>query len=198
MKKFWMIVGAVVVVPISFYYVSHHLIMDHLIVYETPKESDVIIVPEGEITEERANRAVQLLQDGYSRSDKIIASPLDAINEQYYLGAGAHEDQLINESEATTTYENAVNTLALMDKEGYDSAIVTTSDYHMLRTKMVYDRVNKQYDFDLTYVAAYHEVGGELVTWQEAPDYIQNFAEAEYWKYWGYLFGLYHFIKPDY
>lgn len=197
MKKVLLTLGTIIVFPIAFYLISRHIILNNLIVDQEPKVSDVIIVPEGEVTEERANKAVSLLEDGYSRSGKIIASPLDDINAAYYLDAGASEDQLINEPHATSTYENAVYTLEMMSDLGYDSAIITSSDYHMRRTKLIYDRVNKDYGFDLTYVAAYHLVDGELVTWQEAPDYVQNIAQAEYWKYWGYLFGLYHFVNHE-
>ncbi|MFV8813826.1 hypothetical protein ACNNLQ_01620 [Aerococcus urinaeequi] len=66
--------------------------------------------------------------------------------------------------------------MKMLQDMGLDSAIITTSDYHMLRTKMIYERQNRHYGFDLTYVASYHEVDGELVTWQNAPEYIRSFA----------------------
>lgn len=31
----------------------------------------------------------------------------------------------------------------MMADLGYDSAIITSSDYHMLRTKMIYERQNR-------------------------------------------------------
>lgn len=83
----------------------------------------------------------------------------------------------------------------MMNEEGYDSAIVVSSDYHMLRTKMIYERVNRSYDFDLTYVAAYQVVDGEFVPWYEAGTGLQKVANREFWKYWGYLLRLYHFIN---
>ena len=173
--------------------VSYPIIMNHLVVDEKPVQSDVIIVPEGQ-EYIRANKASELLHEGYSRSDKIIISPMVDTNAEIYEEFGVAFEQIIPETEATSTYENAVHTLKIMEESGFDSAIITSSDYHMLRTKMIYERVNRDYDFELTFVAAYQVVDGELVPWDEAGDELKAVAKKEFWKYWGYLLGLYHFI----
>lgn len=171
---------------------SYVYIMNSLVVTEEPVVSDIIIVPEGGVTVERARSARQLLDQGYSRSGQVVVSPLVANNMEYYEYYDFHEEEIINEVEATNTYENALNTLEIVDELGYDSAIVTSSDYHMKRVKLLYDRVNqeKDYNFDLTYVAALHEKEGELVTWKDAPRHIQSFAREEFWKYWWYILRL--------
>lgn len=174
-------VGLVCVITIS-----------NLIVDEEPKVSDIIVVPEG--ASERAGEAVDLLEAGYSRSGKIIVSPLTQSNLDFYVGAGAPSDALINEGNATSTYTNARNTLKMMQEMGYDSAIITSSDYHMLRTKMIYERQNRHYGFDLTYVATYHDVGGEEVIWWQANREV-GFKEIK--KFWGYMFFLYHWVDED-
>lgn len=166
--------------------------ISNLIVDEEPKVSDIIVVPEG--ASERAGEAVDLLEAGYSRSGKIIVSPLTQSNLDFYVGAGAPRDALINEGNATSTYTNARNTLKMMQEMGYDSAIITSSDYHMLRTKMIYERQNRHYGFDLTYVATYHDVGGEEVTWWQA-NRRAGFSEIR--KFWGYMFFLYHWVDED-
>lgn len=174
-------VGLVCVITIS-----------NLIVDEEPKVSDIIVVPEG--ASERAGEAVDLLEAGYSRSGKIIVSPLTQSNLDFYVGAGAPSDALINEANATSTYTNARNTLKMMQEMGYDSAIITSSDYHMLRTKMIYERQNRHYGFDLTYVATYHDVAGEEVTWWRA-NRQAGFKEIK--KFWGYMFFFYHWVDED-
>ena len=166
--------------------------ISNLIVDEEPKVSDIIVVPEG--ASERAGEAVDLLEAGYSRSGKIIVSPLTQSNFDFYVGAGAPSDALINEGNATSTYTNARNTLKMMQEMGYDSAIITSSDYHMLRTKMIYERQNRHYGFDLTYVATYHDVAGEEVTWWQA-NRRAGFSEIR--KFWGYMFFLYHWVDED-
>ncbi|AMC01332.1 DUF218 domain [Aerococcus viridans] len=166
--------------------------LSNLIVDEEPRVSDIIVVPEG--ASERAGEAVDLLEAGYSRSGKIIVSPLTQSNLDFYVGAGAPSDALINEGNATSTYTNARNTLKMMQELGYDSAVITSSDYHMLRTKMIYERQNRHYGFDLTYVATYHDVAGEEVTWWQAN---RRAGLSEIRKFWGYMFFLYHWVDED-
>ena len=170
----------------------------NLDVGETPVLSDVIIVPEG--GDGREDQAGQLLLDGYSLSDRIIVSPLYGENLNLlprYQNAGVREDQIIAENEATSTYTNAVNTLELMEENGWGSALVVTSDYHMRRTRMIYERVNRHYDFDLTYISAYvYTNEGVVITYLDTPG-LRSAGRREIYKYYGYLFGLYHFLDLD-
>lgn len=174
--------------------VSYPIILNNLIVDEEPVQSDVIIVPEGQ-EYVRAKKAAELLDKGYSDSGKVVVSPVADTNIEGYKEFGVETGQIIPETEATSTYENAVNTLDIMDEEGFESAIIVSSDYHMLRTKMIYERINRNYDFELTYVAAYQVVDGLFVPWYEAGTGIKEVANKEFWKYWGYLLGLYHFFN---
>lgn len=172
---------------------------NNLDVGEEAVVSDVIIVPEGGDGRER--EAVNLLLDGYSESDRIIVSPLyveeyDLDLSHSYLEAGADSSQLIAENEATSTYTNAVNTLEIMEANGWDSALVVTSDYHTRRTRMIYERVNKDYQFDLTYIAAYHYWDDDVLTYFDAAE-LRAAGRREIYKYYGYLIGLYHFIDLD-
>lgn len=173
---------------------SYPIILNNLIVDEEPVQSDVIIVPEGEEFV-RASKAAELLNEGYSHSGQVIVSPITETNVEGYKEFGVEPEQIIPETEATSTYENAVTTLEMMDEEGFESAIIVSSDYHMLRTKMIYERINRSYDFDLTYVAAYQMVDDQIVPWYEAGTGFQKVANQEFWKYWGYLLGLYHFFN---
>lgn len=65
----------------------------------------------------------------------------------------------------------------------------------MLRTKMIYERINQDYKYNLTYVAAYHLVEDELVPWYEAGPSMKDAANREFWKYWRCLFEMYHFFN---
>ena len=174
--------------------VSYPIILNNLIVDEEPVQSDVIIVPEGQ-EYVRAYKAAELFHEGYSDSNRVLVSPLTETNIGIYEEFGVESYQIILETEATSTYENAVITLEMMDEKRFDSAIIVSSDYHMLRTKMIYERINREYDFDLTYVAAYHLIDDEFVPWYEAGTGINEVAKSEFWKYWGYLLGLYHFFN---
>lgn len=189
MAKLKFVLGALALLLLGFG-ISYPIIINHLIIDEEPVQSDVIIVPEGQ-EDVRAYRASELLRAGFSASEKIIVSPVNEEVVQNYAKFDVPENQIISETEATSTYENAVITLEMMAERGFDSAIIVSSDYHMLRTKMIYERVNDEYDFDLTYVAAYQLVDGEFVPWYEAGEDMEYVGKREFWKYWGYLLGLY-------
>lgn len=192
-RNLFILIG-VILLTCLFFVESYPIILNNLIVDEEPVQSDIIIVPEGQ-EYVRANKAAELLNEGYSNSGKIMVSPITDTNVDIYEKFGVDRQQIIPETEATSTYENAVNTLKMMDERGFDSAIITSSDYHMLRTKMIYERINREYDFELTYVAAYQVVDSVSVPWYEAGTGIQAVANREFWKYWGYLLGLYHFFN---
>lgn len=192
-RKGFILIGVVLFIALIFA-ASYPLIMNNLIVDEKPVQSDVIIVAEGEDIG-RAYRASELLAEGISTSGQVIVSPLTEENAQSYQSFGIGQEQIIPETEAASTYKNAVITLGMMEEYGFDSAIVISSDYHMLRTRMIYERINQDYGYELTYVAAYHLIEGELMPWYEVGPRMEQVARQEFWKYWGYWLGLYRLFS---
>src|SRR5699024_10089243 len=116
-------------------------------------------------------------------------------NAEWYLDAGATNEQLIFEYDSTSTWTNAVNTLAIMVEKGYDSALIVTTDYHIRRSKLSFERVNKQenYQLDLTYVASTIKSDSEIKIDQSLMEKTRN-SLNETIKYFGYLLKLYHCI----
>ena len=187
MKTLMKILLSIIVVFI----LANVVLLFNLNVGEEPKQSDVIIVASG--SPDRDFKAMELFWRGYSNSEQIIVSPLYEPLRGIYLANGITSRNLIDEPYATSTYTNARNTLKMMDDLGYDSAIVVTADFHTLRTKMIYERQNRHYNFDLTYVASYQQVDGEEVNWYEITS-RRRWGYKEIYKFWGYLFGLYHIV----
>lgn len=169
---------------------------------ENPVESDIIVVLQGSTNFERERVAVSLLNEGYSKSNKIIVSPLTSTDHTIYSGRGVSDNQIIDEKQATTTYTNATNTLKLLDEMGLKSAIILTSDYHTLRTKMTFERIMKeeQYDIKLTFVGANHRLLDQngydygFVPWYKASNEVKKNALTEYFKFIGYYFRSYNLI----
>lgn len=164
---------------------------------EDPIKSDVIISLEGG-NRERSEKSVSLLREGYSQSGKIIVSPrikfesgFDIID--WYTDAGASEDEIISEYESTSTWSNARNTIDLMKKHNWRTAIVVTSDYHSKRTKLVFDRLNKDKKYKFTFVSALMKEKGRFVSYKE---YTANsiIAINEVIKYIGYKIYLYKLL----
>lgn len=159
------------------------------------QQADIIIVNEG-LGPERAYRGVQLMQAGYA--DKIIVSPPYGEESNYnalpyYYEAGATEEDLILEMQASSTWTNALYSIEIMEENGWDTALVISSDYHMRRVKLSYERASQGKDLNFIYVSAYPQKDGQNIPYYR---HFENFFYGlnEVWKYPGYLLGLYHYL----
>lgn len=164
----------------------------NLDVGETPVVADVIIVNEG-LYEERSEKASELLNQGYA--EQLLISPASPYVLEWYYELGVQDEQIVRENNATSTWTNAVNSLEIVEENYWDSALIVSSDYHMRRVKLAYERAKESINSDvqLIYVSAYPVENGEKIPYTE---HYENgrFALNEVFKYIGYLFGLYHVI----
>ncbi|WP_051220453.1 YdcF family protein [Jeotgalicoccus marinus] len=160
---------------------------------DTPKQADVIIMLGGG-DKGRMQKAAELYHDNYA--DYVIISPVRKHiypqTIEFATELGIPESAIIEEHDATSTYTNATETLKLMDEYEFDSALVVTSDYHLKRSKMIYDRVNNN-KFDLSYISAPNTDGKE---WHERGNTMSLWF-SEFYKLWGYRLGLYNFIDQS-
>lgn len=161
---------------------------------DAPVHADVIIMLGGD-DQGRLQKAAELYHAGYA--DQVMISP---ITSEYYSQSkefanllGIPDDAIIEETEATSTYTNAVLTLEMMEELNMESAVVVTSDFHLKRSRLSFERVNDD-RFDLTYVAALSENGEK---WHER-SYARLLWSKEFYKIWGYRLGLYKVLDlPD-
>lgn len=161
---------------------------------DEPVPADVIIMLGGD-DQGRLKKAAELYHAGYA--DFVMISP---IMDQYYSQSkafanllGIPDDALIEETEATSTYTNATLTLQMMEALGMESALVVTSDFHLKRSRLIFERENTG-DFELTYVAALSDEGEK---WYER-SYARLLWFKEFYKIWAYRLGLYKFVDlPD-
>lgn len=157
---------------------------------DTPEKADVIIMLGGGDAG-RMEKAAELYHASYA--DYVMITPESADiypqSTEFALELGIAEDAIIEEYKATSTYTNATESLMLMDEYDFDSALVVTSDYHLKRSKMIYDRVSDG-QYDLKYIAA---LGADGETWKEK-SYSDRIWFSEFYKLWGYRLDLYNFI----
>lgn len=161
---------------------------------DEPVPADVIIMLGGD-DQGRLKKAADLYHAGYA--DHVMISP---ITSEYYSQSrefanalGIPDDAIIEETEATSTYTNATLSLDMMESHGMESAVVVTSDFHLKRSRLSFERVNED-RFELTYVAALSEKGEE---WHER-SYARLLWFREFYKIWGYRLGFYRFMEiPD-
>lgn len=124
---------------------------------DAPKSADCMIVLGGGLDRNtgeplstlayRLDRAVGLFDEGYAPAiivsggqgaDEIISEAESMRN--YLLRHGVPENAIIMEAQSTTTRENMAYSKAIMDENGYKSALIVTSDYHLWRAMQLADR----------------------------------------------------------
>ncbi|QQD85647.1 YdcF family protein [Jeotgalicoccus sp. ATCC 8456] len=158
---------------------------------EKPEDSDVIVVLGGG-DQGRMKRAADLYESSYA--EKVIVTPVgDRYNTEELTNIARHygieEEDIIVDSESTSTYTNAQRTIEIMDENDFELAMIVTSDYHVKRAKIIFDRLNDG-SKSFTYIAA-GNLEGDI--WIDREDAIRHWL-SESIKVWGYRFGLYKFF----
>lgn len=107
---------------------------------------DVIIVLSGE-QGERVETAVKLYKQGLAPRLLLTGGPVEwnvpaaEIMAWQAESLGVPPQDIVLEGRASSTYENAVYTLEILKEQGWRSAIVVTSPYHLRRTRFIFEKV---------------------------------------------------------
>ncbi|GAW93497.1 YdcF family protein, partial [Calderihabitans maritimus] len=107
---------------------------NYLVVSDPLEPAEVIVVLGGEL--ERVDWAVTLYREGYA--PYIILSGAARRMGYRAVSRGVPWEALILEDEARSTYENAVFCRRIILEQGFRSAIVVSSPYHMRRSKFTF------------------------------------------------------------
>lgn len=129
-----------------------------LVVNEKPIKSDVIIALGGD-TNIRTDYSVRLFKEKYSNKLLFTGGIIDSntndieaiMMQDRALELGISKKNIILESEALNTYDNAVNCKEILKAHGYKSAIIVTSNYHMRRAELVFKKVFEDTNIKLTF-----------------------------------------------
>ena len=154
-----------------------------LVIYDEPKKVDVIVVLSGEAG--RLEQGLKLYELGYA--ENIILSNSSAFNISKNLLLNIPKNHLFLEDKAMSTYDNAVFTKEIMDRQLFDTAIVVSTDYHMRRVKWNFERVFKKYDHKLIYIGS--QTGYKPTIWWSQSHSVKM-TIAEYIKMFGNVFGI--------
>lgn len=170
------------------------LLFFNLDINEKPIKSDVIIALGGQYY--RETKAIELLKQGYSKSNKVILSPITQNQKNArppFTEDLVNRENIIAEPNATSTWTNATESIKVMEKHGWKSAIVVTSDFHTRRSRLAFERAKGDKDLTFNYVSVYPIIKGQEMHYLK---YQPNWSWAfrEIYKYWGYLIQLYYFI----
>lgn len=188
-RKAWNIVllSCFLILAAIFVMITHppwSLMAKLLVVDERPEKVDVLITLSGDT--ERDLYAAELYRLGMA--PKIIMSGCGSWAKQMAaraVNAGAKAQDIILEEKAESTYENAVYSRDIVLKNGFKSAIVVSSPYHMRRAKLVFGRVFRNTGVKLIYCST--KDSGFNVDGQCKNEIDRQIVRSEYIKlvyYW--------------
>jgi len=111
---------------------------------------------------------------GYSESE--IMAP-------YAQLLGVAENDLFEENRAESTYDNAIFSRDIMEKQGWKTALLVTSDFHTKRACRVFEKLN----YNITCIAAYKHAGFTGYAYRNLLDLRSIIRE--------YLATIYYFVR---
>lgn len=148
---------------------------------EEPQKSDAIIILSG--SEGRLEKGVELYQEGYGDYFILTNSNEFTENEINLMRSNIPKEKIIYEDKADSTYTNATLTLNIMTERNFKSAIVITNDFHTSRSKYIFNKIYKDKEINLTYIAS--EKYNAAYWWKSKES--RQFVLSEYIKWIGYV-----------
>jgi uncharacterized SAM-binding protein YcdF (DUF218 family) len=158
-RKRWIIpIGLLLCISmiiLTILYFPRPLLIDFLFYEEEPVKADLIILLSGD--GQRMEKAAELYHAGYA--DKVLLTNAQETGNtiEHAESFGIPRDHLLTENQATSTYENALYSKDIVLEHGFESALVVTSNYHMRRTRLAYERVFRDTNVAFTYVPYHHD-----------------------------------------
>ncbi len=199
----WFMFGLCVVLLLGTISNFHTLLAQPLVRDEMPEQRDVIIILGGGIVtdlkmlpwgvQERVDAGLELYEAGYSEHIIVAGGQVQdhkytesQFMEAYIRQRGFDEAQVIQEPRSCSTYENAINSLAIMEEQGWNTAFVVTSDYHTARACNVFEKRTA----DIICVAAYEKASFGNNYFRNLGDFravVREYAATLYYMIRGYI-----------
>jgi len=159
-KTKWLIGGPLVALVLIILFTPWltDLLARPLTLHEQPQATDVIIVLGGGVRKKvpqlpvqpqlRLEMGVSLWQDqwapwlivsgGENKKTKLVEADFMAA---YARQIGLPTEAVIEENRSRDTHENAINTLAIMSRQSWTTALVVTSNYHTWRACKIFRKL---------------------------------------------------------
>ena len=165
---------------------------NYLIVSESPKKTDVVVVLSGNDMEERVNLGARLINEGFSDIMILSGGPaywnttVSETMKKQAIFLRVPEESIILETKSTTTDDNAKFCLEIIKEKGFGSVTVVTSPYHTRRAQDFFLRYIAGHDIELMMCS--FELDKKEYWWKD-PGAAQ-FVANEYLKMiWDSFFG---------
>jgi uncharacterized SAM-binding protein YcdF (DUF218 family)/glycosyltransferase involved in cell wall biosynthesis len=190
------------IVCLLLYLLSFHtpllwLVASPLKISQAPRIADVIVTFAGGVGEsgkagegyrERVTHSVNLYKKGFAHKMIFSTGYVYVMQEAEVMKAlavylGVPSEDIILEKRAGSTYQNVKFTKDIMEKHGWDSALVVSSPYNMRRIIMVYNKIAPEIEVTLTPVPKSGFYGDEKkVKWKHIKAIAHEYMGIIY--YW--------------
>jgi len=163
------------------------LIAKFLVINESPKISDIIIIPSGTDDGDRIRHGVNLYKKGFA--SKILLSGSSYLwNETkidlmkiYTMKLGVPEDAIIVDHDSGSTVGNALAAKEVVLKRGFRSVLIVTSPTHTRRIKMVFQKI---FPKDIRIAVSSASLNFDINRWWE----IQAIRREVFYEYFVFLY----------
>lgn len=170
-----LVVGFALLVGVGFY----------LSPQDNVDKADVIVVVSGGQTTSRAEKGIDLYKQGYAPKIIFSGASLDdgpsnafAMRDQA-LASGVPASNIYIDEKSQNTYENAVNSKAILQSLAASKIILVTSPYHQRRANQTFESVLGK-DYQLMGVSAFDDRWSKSQWWRRGfPLFI---SVSETWK----------------
>ncbi len=170
-----LVVGFVLLVGVGFY----------LSPQDNVDKADAIVVVSGGQTTSRAEKGIDLYKQGYAPKIIFSGASLDdgpsnafAMRDQA-LASGVPASNIYIDEKSQNTYENAVNSKAILQSIAASKIILVTSPYHQRRANQTFESVLGK-DYQLIGVSAFDDRWSKSQWWRRGfPLFI---SVSETWK----------------
>ena len=170
-----LVVGFVLLVGVGFY----------LSPQDNVDKADAIVVVSGGQTTSRAEKGIDLYKQGYAPNIIFSGASLDdgpsnafAMRDQA-LASGVPASNIYIDEKSQNTYENAVNSKAILQSLAASKIILVTSPYHQRRANQTFESVLGK-DYQLMGVSAFDDRWSKSQWWRRGfPLFI---SVSETWK----------------
>lgn len=170
-----LVVGFVLLVGVGFY----------LSPQDNVDKADAIVVVSGGQTTSRAEKGIDLYKQGYAPKIIFSGAALDdgpsnafAMRDQA-LANGVPASNIYIDEKSQNTYENAVNSKAILQSLAASKIILVTSPYHQRRANQTFESVLGK-DYQLLGVSAFDDRWSKSQWWRRGfPLFI---SVSETWK----------------
>ncbi|WP_394218418.1 YdcF family protein [Halobacillus trueperi] len=147
---------------------------------ESSKEYDAIIVLSG--SEQRLDHGAELFDEGSASHMILTNSTESGTTPEEAIEKGIPQNAIFEEPSATSTYENATLSKDIMEEEGFESALVVTSDYHSRRTKMTFDDIyDNQIELDYSFASSFFNPSDGMTEHEKRMTFGEYVKMGVYW-----------------